>query len=659
MRRIILFLMLTSCAFGAWDNDKPADSDAWNDAAGYIRANNDALEAILGVDLIYRPMSNYIINVKETTYGAVGDGSTDDTTAIQAAIDAANTAGAWVYFPPGTYKVTSTLTYNPIETDEVVSDSYTNVVVSHIGLFGNGVRSKIEMSTADTDLFDIGSADRGTFGFYMGNLWLANKAGTGSCIYMQKVSRSFFENITIPVCGKAGIEMSYCIGNTFKDIVISSNAGRSTIAGATGIGTYGVFMEPFATLTGACNGNTFVGCIIEGADTTNFHIGDHDMSGGSNTIIGGVIEGTADYNVYADEVVGFRMVGVHCESASVADVYLDSCGGCDIDLVNGDVTEFINCYGCTISGNCLKVLIDADCDSCKVATTMYNTNQEVKNRSDSTIIETLGLINQTAYTARNVVSRDMPLLVNCGLEDWNSGNTLPEQFANYNSVTCAREGTTFKQGTYSAKLTKVDDNEHEQLFFNIPTQYKGQWISVEAWMKPNEAATQPYIGKKDNGGNIVGKTSYAQFSTPTTDWQKMTGSFYYETDDTSFDILIGHAYANDTSAILFVDSVKIWAEYNAEPAFSSLDDTGTPSVANTGLRHSYWLSGGTTTITDIDDGYTGQMITIIAEHSVTLTDGTHIFLDSSANAALAATDTITLVCKADNKWYEVCRGNNA
>lgn len=44
-------------------------------------------------------------------YGAVGDGSTDATTAIQNAIDAAYAAsGGVVYFPAGRYKVSSTLT---------------------------------------------------------------------------------------------------------------------------------------------------------------------------------------------------------------------------------------------------------------------------------------------------------------------------------------------------------------------------------------------------------------------------------------------------------------------------------------------------------------------------------------------------------------------
>lgn len=50
-----------------------------------------------------------IFDVKSSTYGAVGDGTTDDTTAIQAAITAAMVNGGIVYFPAGTYKITSTL----------------------------------------------------------------------------------------------------------------------------------------------------------------------------------------------------------------------------------------------------------------------------------------------------------------------------------------------------------------------------------------------------------------------------------------------------------------------------------------------------------------------------------------------------------------------
>lgn len=57
-------------------------------------------------------ISSVLFDVKSPEYGATGDGATDDTTAVQAAITAAkNAGGGIVLFPNGTYRVTSALTH--------------------------------------------------------------------------------------------------------------------------------------------------------------------------------------------------------------------------------------------------------------------------------------------------------------------------------------------------------------------------------------------------------------------------------------------------------------------------------------------------------------------------------------------------------------------
>ncbi len=86
----------------------------------------------------------------------------------------------------------------------------------------------------------------------------------------------------------------------------------------------------------------------------------------------------------------------------------------------------------------------------------------------------------------------------------------------------------------------------------------------------------------------------------------------------------------------------------------TLADDATPTVAG-GTK---FLTGGTTTITDFDDGVTGQIIYIISEHAITITDATNIFLNGSGDFIMADTDTLTLICKADNKWYELARSDN-
>lgn len=70
-----------------------------------IEAGFDDVEARLSI-------VNFI-SVKDAPYNAVGNGSTDDTAAIQACITA--NPGKTIFFPPGSYKVTGTLT---ISTDK-------------------------------------------------------------------------------------------------------------------------------------------------------------------------------------------------------------------------------------------------------------------------------------------------------------------------------------------------------------------------------------------------------------------------------------------------------------------------------------------------------------------------------------------------------------
>lgn len=86
------------------------------------------------------------VNVKNPTYGAKGDGTTDDTAAIQAAMTAA--AGKTLFFPPGTYKVTSTLT---------VTNAIGQIKV--IGSGGQGTTTIIKYHTGDLLVVEAGQVE--------------------------------------------------------------------------------------------------------------------------------------------------------------------------------------------------------------------------------------------------------------------------------------------------------------------------------------------------------------------------------------------------------------------------------------------------------------------------------------------------------------------
>lgn len=87
-----------------------AINDAWIESAGATdwKVLFEGSATLLSIAIA--TIAGYFENVKAATYGAVGDGVTDDTSAIQAALDAAAVSGRLVFFPPGTYRVTSLLT---------------------------------------------------------------------------------------------------------------------------------------------------------------------------------------------------------------------------------------------------------------------------------------------------------------------------------------------------------------------------------------------------------------------------------------------------------------------------------------------------------------------------------------------------------------------
>lgn len=77
----------------------------------------------------YSMISGAPVNAKD--FGATGDGVTDDTAAIQAAIDSVQATGKAVYLPTGTYKVNDTLTI--VGADQTGTTDFTGAVVSLIG----------------------------------------------------------------------------------------------------------------------------------------------------------------------------------------------------------------------------------------------------------------------------------------------------------------------------------------------------------------------------------------------------------------------------------------------------------------------------------------------------------------------------------------------
>lgn len=110
------------------------------------------------------------INVTAAPYNAAGNGSTDDTAAVQAAFNAAATAGgATIYFPAGTYVLSSQLTFTFAATLQGIRILGDGAEASHLlWAAGGGIRITLhdafDAVTLDGLTFECGVAGGATVG---------------------------------------------------------------------------------------------------------------------------------------------------------------------------------------------------------------------------------------------------------------------------------------------------------------------------------------------------------------------------------------------------------------------------------------------------------------------------------------------------------------
>lgn len=260
------------------------------------------------------------VSVKD--FGAVGDGVTDDTAAIQAALD----AGKRVYIPTGTYLVSSRLQIGP-----------TNMNV----LYGDGIKTVIK-STCAGDTFHIGATPGSTnAGIISGGgiedllIQLYGTAAIG--IRMLQTSMTSIRNVQV---------YSYAARpNTQVGILIDAGGGSSFFNQFINCNCQGVDVGYKFTASGVGQGtsSTFINCsALTYTDNTNGHGYEFVGNNGLDSIfVGGNLEACKkgikmDTGTWAvTRTQGTSWLGIRFEANSL----------CDIDWGNGGFRNSFFGYG--------------------------------------------------------------------------------------------------------------------------------------------------------------------------------------------------------------------------------------------------------------------------------------------------------------------------
>lgn len=352
------------------------------------------------------------VSVKD--FGATGNGSTDDTAAINAAIAALsgrNSIG--LFFPEGVYKVTSSI----------------NVNRGQISLVGAGMSATVIRCHADgVNVFNVRSTPpAATSGVVISDMQIDIGGGvsttTGAGIYLERVANAIIDNVSLGSHASC-IQIMGCFNIVTSNIIISyaagSPGGRNGVYVSRSTPTYSsaqsgnIFInnmtatgggQPLDTVTpGAAYGILFDS--VDGLWVNNSYFGYFDQASACGSLIGYDITGIKFDNTWLDasrnfclwlngsggaiglhEFVGLRMVGGpfctynayiegawgdihfnggHAEQAISHNIAVTSTGGNIIfdgfDCVGSalrtaqscmyfDGPDYVRIVGCTINGN--------------------------------------------------------------------------------------------------------------------------------------------------------------------------------------------------------------------------------------------------------------------------------------------------------------------
>lgn len=249
---------------------------------------------------IYEKLKEFI---SVLDFGATGDGTTDDTTAIQAAIDGVP-IGSVLYFPAGAYLITE------------IS------VIKNISLIGEGSGSIIKADTPNNCITVNIPQDQENNVVISGFKFLGVDTNLDSFIYVQECV-----NIIIDHCHFSDSSCLYCINHRYgygmlvdKCVFNDLDSNGILLQGVSGSTT----AYSFVTRIRDCDFSRLEGSAIATEIMQNLVI--------DSCVIQAIKQNAVDFGSTVD--LGVTMINPWFEGNYLADINIDSSTTCSLTLIN-------------------------------------------------------------------------------------------------------------------------------------------------------------------------------------------------------------------------------------------------------------------------------------------------------------------------------------
>lgn len=353
------------------------------------------------------------LNVRD--YGAVGDGTTDDTTAIQAALTAAAGNGYTVYFPAGQYKITTTLEYSSDTTLRgehgqswltnyitaspwIVLTHLPNYVAENVVIENMGFNQRSDVTGFDADSYCVGineveslritgcvfrkintmaiwcdtkTADSQTRHIEIDHCWIQNSEGGGISLFGDIADVTVSDNLIENCKDDAIAVQDLSTGESPNGIIIAHNQiltcdrRNSSSSTPNGIRIYG------------CTNIVVDGNYIDKVVSCCIEVQEGSAVRSSNAVISNNVCRRAGVTV--DSTSGVPLVGIYC---------LDS--------------DRVNVIGNEITDSGSVGIAVTDCDQILLVS-----NQQYNNTTTNVSIQTSTNVQQWLTGAENAVRGGM------------------------------------------------------------------------------------------------------------------------------------------------------------------------------------------------------------------------------------------------------------
>ena len=591
-----------------------------------------------------------------TDFGAVGDGSTNDSAAFALATTAAYAYNAALFIP-----AVEPNDYYRLESAWAITDR------DSLSIYGAGTMSLLcAQNASGLNCITVDSTQH----VEIRDIGVTGIIGSGNGIEIKGSSgHARLSNIWIGWVDANGLQITSGVSGIFTNISVDQNNGYDPAGLGNGVrGNINDGIVVAYEASGLTTDQTFIGCQVDaaagsGASDYAFKVGG-SATGAVDDVrwYGGLLQGGADTLLLYIRGNDCVMDGCYYEVTQNALEYpilIDRSRNVVIknSIVQVDVQLSGACVNCGIEQCTMAGINISDTAtlsyvrdvSYKTVTTGPTGGRIIDTSSKADLRGNRNVANERFATGDN--SQRGRTYFYTGMNNWVGGGspTVPCGLEEVGTGTITREATIIHASTYSAKCVFGATSDYLRII--IPASVVGagvQQVVIEAWVYNLTTSGIARIGMTEGGtaNSVYESTNQADT------WERVLVSCKPNASATFLVVELGCAMAGT----VYWGSLKILLDTFEPPKSLTLGDTGTPDISSGGLSSPEWVTSGTTAVTDFTNPIVGEPFIIRFAHNKTITyNASKILLTGAVDFSGTPTDTLTMYYGADGLFHEIGR----